>query len=106
MKPRPRPQRAKGAKRTPPARSLPGGGFSKPGKTLAVAARPTPTERVTLESTAPMGQGFGRHPRGGMQIFFKTFKIRYTLWKMILGGIPAKEDHKAPSKNLAGDDSR
>ena len=28
----------------PPARSLPGGGFSKPSKTLAVAARPTPTE--------------------------------------------------------------
>ena len=25
---------------------------------------------------------------------------------MILGGIPAKEDHKAPGKSLAGDDSR
>src|SRR3954468_15891425 len=91
--PRPRPQRAKGTKQPPPARSLPEGGSRKPGKTLAVAARPTPTERVTLESTAPMGKGFGRHPRGGMQIFVKTFKIRYTLWKMtILGGIPAKED--------------
>ena len=33
----------------------PGGGFSKPGKTLAVAARPTPTERITLEFTAPVG---------------------------------------------------
>ena len=54
-----------------------------------------------------MGQGFGRHPRGGMQIFVKTFKIRYTLQKMmILGGIPAKEDHKAPGKSLAGDDLR
>ena len=42
-----------------------------------------------------------------MQIFVKTFKIRYTLQKMmILGGIPAKEDHKAPGKSLAGDDSR
>ena len=28
----------------PPAKSLPGGGFSKPGKTLAVVARPTPME--------------------------------------------------------------
>ena len=56
-----------------------GGGFSKPSKTLATAACPTPTERITLESTAPMGQGFGRHPHGGMQIFEKTFKIRYTL---------------------------
>ena len=46
----------------PPARSLPGGGFSKPGKTLAVAARPTPTERITLESTAPIEQGFRKHP--------------------------------------------
>src|SRR4051812_40484397 len=71
--------RSKGDKADPPARSLPGGGFSQPGKTLAVAAHPTPTERVTLESTAPMGQGFGRHPRGGMQIFVKTFKIRCTL---------------------------
>src|SRR4051794_29555978 len=77
--PRPRPQRAKGTKRASPARSLSGGGFCKPDKTLAVAARPTPTERVTLESTAPMGQGFGRHPRGGMQIFVKTFKIKCTL---------------------------
>src|SRR3954465_2182273 len=25
---------------------------------------------------------------------------------MILGGIPAKEDHKAPGNSLAGDDSR
>src|SRR3954468_22420461 len=42
-----------------------------------------------------------------MQIFVKTFKIRYPLKKeMILGGIPAKEDHKAPDKSLAGDDSR
>ena len=71
--------KSKGDEADPPARSLPGGGFSKPGKTLVVAARPTPTERITLESTAPMGQGFGRHPRGGMQIFVKTFKIRYTL---------------------------
>src|SRR4051812_38890046 len=71
-----------------------------------MAARPTPMERVTLESTAPMGQGFGRHPRGGMQIFVKTFKIRCTLWTMmVLGGIPAKGNHKAPGKSLAGDDS-
>ena len=104
--PTPRPQRAKGTKRTPPARSLPGDSSSSPGKTLAAATRPAPTEQITLESTAPMGQGFGRHPRGGMQIFVKTFKIRYTLWKMTtLGGIPAKEDHKAPGKSLAGDDS-
>ena len=42
-----------------------------------------------------------------MKIFVKTFEIRYTLQKMmILGGIPAKEDHKAPGKSLAGDDSR
>ena len=54
-----------------------------------------------------MGQGFGRHPRGGMQIFVKTFEIRYTLQKMmILGRILAKEDHKAPGRRLAGDDSR
>ena len=86
---------------------MPGGGFSKPGKTLAVAARPTPTERITLESTAPMGQGFGRHPHGGMQFFVKTFKTRCPLRKvMTLGGIPAKEDHKAPGKSLAEDDSR
>ena len=71
--------KSKGDEADPPARSLPGGGFSKPSKTLAVVARPTRTERITLESTAPMGQGFGRHPRGGMQIFVKTFKIRYTL---------------------------
>ena len=36
--------KSKGDEADPPARSLPGGGFSKPGKTLAVAARPTPTE--------------------------------------------------------------
>ena len=71
--------KSKGDEEDPPARSLPGGGFSKPGKTLAVAARPTPTERITLESTAPMRQGFGRHPRGGMQIFVKAFKIKFTL---------------------------
>ena len=53
--------------------------FGNPGKTLAAATRPTPTEQITLESTAPKGQGFGRHPRGGMQIFVKAFKIRYTL---------------------------
>ena len=54
-----------------------------------------------------MGQGFGRHPRGGLQIFVKTFKIRYTLQKMMIPGrIPAKEDHKAPDKSLAEEDSR
>src|SRR3954466_2616006 len=77
--PRPRSQKSKGDEAGPPARSLPGGGFCQPGKTLAVAARPTPTERATLESTAPKGQGFGRYPRGGKQIFVKTFKIRCTL---------------------------
>ena len=71
--------KSKGDEADSPGKILAGGGFSKPGKTLAVAARPTPMERVTLESTTPMGQGFGRHPRGGMQIFVKTFKIRYTL---------------------------
>ena len=71
--------KSKGDEADSPGKILAGGGFSKPDKTLAVAARPTPTERITLESTAPMGQGFGRHPRGGMQFFVKTFKIRYTL---------------------------
>ena len=70
--PRPRPRRAKGTKRTPPARSLPGHRSSSPGKTLAAVTHPAPTEQITLESTAPKGQGFGRHPRGGMQIFVKT----------------------------------
>src|SRR3954466_10154803 len=77
--PRPRPRRAKGTKRPPPARSLPGDSFSNPDKTLAAATRPTPTEQITLQSIAPKGQGFGRHPRGGMQIFLKTFKIKYAL---------------------------
>ena len=36
--------KSEGDKAEPPARSLPGGGFSKPDKTLAMAARPTPTE--------------------------------------------------------------
>ena len=36
--------KSKGDETDPPARSLQGGGFSKPSKTLAVAARPTPTE--------------------------------------------------------------
>ena len=58
---------------------LAGAGFSSPDKTLAAATCPTPTKRITLESTAPTGQGFGRHPRGGMQIFVKTFKIKFTL---------------------------
>ena len=71
--------KSKGDEADSPGKILAGGGFSKPDKALVVAARPTPTERITLESTAPMGQGFGRHPRGGMQIFVKTFKIRYTL---------------------------
>ena len=80
--------KSKGTKRLPPARSLPGAslsspgkilagaGSSCPGKTFAAAIRPTPMERITLESTAPMGRGFGRYPRGGMQIFVKTFQIR------------------------------
>src|SRR3954463_5857563 len=97
--PRPRPRREKGTKRTPQARSLSGDSFSNPGKTLAAATRPTPTEQITLESTAPMGQGFGRHPHGGMQIFVKTFKIRYALgdddpWR----DPTTEEDHKAPGK--------
>src|SRR3954468_8376834 len=53
-----------------------------------------------------MVQGFGRHPRSGMQIFVKTFKTRCPLKKvMTLGGIPAKKDHKAPGKSLARDDN-
>ena len=36
--------KSKGDEADPPERSLPGGGFSKPDKTLAVAARPTPME--------------------------------------------------------------
>ena len=36
--------KSEGDKADPPARSFSGGGFRKPGKTLAVAARPTPTE--------------------------------------------------------------
>ena len=36
--------KSKGDEADPPERSLPGGGFSKPGKTLSVAARPTPME--------------------------------------------------------------
>ena len=71
--PRPRPRRAKGTKRTPPARSLPGDSSSSPGKTLAVVIRLAPTEKITLESTAPKGQGFGRHPHDGMQIFVKKY---------------------------------
>ena len=68
--------KSKGDEADPPARSLPGDSSSSPGKNLAVATRPAPTERITLESTAPMRKGFGRHPCGGMQIFVKTFKIR------------------------------
>ena len=60
-----------------PARPLPGS-LSSPGKTLAEAARPTPTERATLEPTVPnaiihVGPGLGRHLCGGMQIFEKTY---------------------------------
>ena len=36
------------------------------GKNYPAATHPAPTEQITLESTAPKGQGFGRHPRGGM----------------------------------------
>ncbi len=42
-----------------------------------------------------------------MQIFVKTFKIKFTLQKMTTpGGILAKEDHKTLGRSLAGDDSR
>ena len=95
--------KSKGDEADPPARSLPGGGFSKPGKTLAVAARPTPTEQITLESTAPMGQGFGRHPRGGMQIFVKTFKIRYALRRrQPLAGSQPRKTTRPPASALPG----
>ena len=69
--------KSKGDKADSPTRSLPGDSSSSPGKTLAAVTHPAPMEQITLESTAPKGQGFGRHPRGGMQIFVKTFKIRY-----------------------------
>ena len=36
--------KSKGDEADSPGKILAGGGFSKPGKTLAVAARPTPTE--------------------------------------------------------------
>ena len=36
--------KSKGDEADPPARSLLGGSFSKPGKTLAVVTCPTPTE--------------------------------------------------------------
>ena len=101
--PRPRPRRAKGTKRTPPARSLPGDGSSNPGKTLAAATRPAPTEQITLESTAPKGQGFGRHPRGGMQIFVKTFKIRYALRRrQPLAGSQPRKTTRPPASALPG----
>ena len=43
------------------------GSLSSPGKTLAGVARPTPTERATLEPTVPnavinMGPGLGKAP--------------------------------------------
>ena len=58
--------KSRGTKQVPPARPLPGG-LSGPGKTLAGTARPTPTERATLEPTVPnaiihMGPGLGKAP--------------------------------------------
>ena len=58
--------KSRGAKQVPPARPLPGG-LRGPGKTLVGTARPTPTERATLEPTAPnavinMGPGLGKAP--------------------------------------------
>ena len=58
--------KSRGTKQVPPARPLPGG-LSGPDKTLAGTARPTPTERATLEPTAPsaiinMGPGLGKAP--------------------------------------------
>ena len=58
--------KSRGAKQVPPARPLPGG-LSGPGKTLAGTAGPTPTERATIEPTAPnavinMGPGLGKAP--------------------------------------------
>ena len=55
--------KSRGTKQVPPAR----GGLSSPGKTLAGAARPTPTERATLEPTVPnaiihVGPGLGKAP--------------------------------------------
>ena len=58
--------KSRGTKQVHPARPLPGG-LSGPGKTLAGTARPTPTERATLEPTAPgtiisMGPWLGKAP--------------------------------------------
>ena len=101
--PRPRPRREKGTKRTPPARSLPGDSSSSPGKNLATVTRPAPTEQIALESTAPKGQGFGRHPRGGMQIFMKTFKIRYALRRrQPLAGSQPRKTTRPPASALPG----
>ena len=50
-----------------PGKTLAGYCLRSPGKTLAGAARPTPTERATLEPTVPnaiihVGQGLGKAP--------------------------------------------
>ena len=76
---------------------------SSSGKTLAAATRPAPTEQITLESTAPKGQGFGRHPRGGMQIFVKTFNIRYALRRrQPLAGSQPRKTTRPPASALPG----
>ena len=82
---------------------MPGDSSSSPGKTLAAATRPAPTEQITLESTAPKGQGFGRHPRDGMHIFVKTFKIRYALRRrQPLAGSQPRKTTRPPASALPG----
>ena len=86
-----------------PGKILAGAGISSPGKTLAAATRPTPTEQITLESAAPMRQGFGRHPRSGMQIFVKTFKVRYALRRRRpLAGSQPRKTTRPPASTLPG----
>ena len=65
-----------------PGKILAGGSLSGPDKTLAGTARPTPTERATLEPTAPstiisMGPGLGKAPLWWhTDLCEDTFKIR------------------------------
>ena len=50
-----------------------------------------------------MGRGFGRYPRGGMQIFVKTSKIRYKLRRRRpLAGSQPRRTTRPPASTLPG----
>ena len=87
-----------------PARTIAEGSLSSHGKILAVAARPHP--RSDPPSSLPMlssrvGTRFGRHLRGGMQIFVKTKSNQDQKW---IGRQPSppKNPPGPPARSLPG----